>query len=169
MLVDSEDQHWFKRTHVEKFWGIEDIRTSLIGLEKCEMLTRQGLETIRRTTDKFLSVYGVMYVIVNSQKDKGKALKEHIPKDIVPCGLDARLKRCKNSIDKPSKNKTTGYWLSNMRTWHCKHKEMFIRYSCIDVKIKSMTNRHVHCGNDPGKDNIIMVIEKDTTHEEDEF
>ena len=91
MLVDSEDQHWFKRTHVEKFWGIEDIRTSLIGLEKCEMLTRLELETTRRTTDKFLSVYGVMYVIVNSQKDKGKALKEHIPKDIVPCGLDARI------------------------------------------------------------------------------
>ena len=91
MLVDSEDQHWFKRTHVEKFWGREDIRTSLIGLEKCEMLTRLELETTRRTTDKFLSVYGVMYVIVNSRKDKGKALKEHIPKDIVPCGLDARI------------------------------------------------------------------------------
>ena len=56
----------------------------LNGLEKCEMLTRQEFEPTRRTTpgwsgrkdqqnktDKFLSVYGVMYVIVNFRKDKG--------------------------------------------------------------------------------------------------
>ena len=89
VLVDSEVQNWFKRTNVGKFWGIENIRTPLIGLEKCEMLTRQELEPTRRTTDKFLPVYGVMYVIVNSQKGKGKALKEYISKDIVPCGLDS--------------------------------------------------------------------------------
>ena len=56
----------------------------LNSLEKCEMLTRQEFEPTRRTapgwsgrkdqqnkTDKFLSVYGVMYVIVNFRKDKG--------------------------------------------------------------------------------------------------
>ena len=32
-----------------------------------------------------------MQVIVNSKKDKGKALKDHILKDIVPRGLDARI------------------------------------------------------------------------------
>ena len=32
-------------------------------------------------TGKFLSVYGMMYAIVNSCKNKGKALKEHIRKD----------------------------------------------------------------------------------------
>ena len=31
-----------------------------------------------------------MYVIIKSQKDKGKALKKHILKDFVPRGLDAR-------------------------------------------------------------------------------
>ena len=39
----------------------------------------------------FISLTGTLYVIVNSQKDKGKALKEHILKDIVPCGFDARI------------------------------------------------------------------------------
>ena len=34
-----------------------------------------------------------MYVIVNSRKDKGKALKEHILKDIVPRDFDARFKK----------------------------------------------------------------------------
>ena len=32
-----------------------------------------------------------MYVIVNSKKDKGKTLKEHILKGIVPCGFDAKI------------------------------------------------------------------------------
>ena len=50
MLVDSKDQNWFKRAHVGKFLGPEDIRTSLNGLEKCEMLTRQELVPNRRGT-----------------------------------------------------------------------------------------------------------------------
>ena len=33
-----------------------------------------------------------MYVIVIFQKDKGEALKDHILKDIVPRGFDARIK-----------------------------------------------------------------------------
>ena len=33
-----------------------------------------------------------MYVNVNSKKDKGKALKDHILKDIAPRRLDARIK-----------------------------------------------------------------------------
>ena len=32
-----------------------------------------------------------MYVIVNSKQDKGKALKEHILKDIEPRGFDAQI------------------------------------------------------------------------------
>ena len=59
----------------------EDIQTSLNGLEKCEMLTRQELVPSRHgtpgcsepkdqqdKTDKFLSLLGVMYVIVNSRR-----------------------------------------------------------------------------------------------------
>ena len=70
MLVDSEEQNWFKRAHVGKVLGPEDIRTSLNGLEKCEMLTRQELVPNRCTTsvwsgskdqqnkaDKFLSAF----------------------------------------------------------------------------------------------------------------
>ena len=102
-LVDSKEQNWFKGTHVGKSLGIEDIGTSLNDPEKCEMLTRQELIPSQRgtlgwsgskdqqtKTDKFLSAFGVMYVIVNSKKDKGKALKYHILKNIVPSGLDAR-------------------------------------------------------------------------------
>ena len=104
VFVDSEDQAWFKRTHVGKFFVLEDIRTSLHGLEKCEILARQELIPTRRDTpgwcgpkdhrnktDKSLSFFWVMYVIINSQKDKGKVLKEHILKDIVSRWFDARI------------------------------------------------------------------------------
>ena len=104
VLVDSEEKNWFKRADVGKFLGIEDIRTSLNGLEKCEMLTRQelvptwcitpgwpGPKDEQNKTDKFLSVFGFMHIIVNSRKDKCKALKEHILKDIVARSFDARI------------------------------------------------------------------------------
>ena len=74
------------------------------GQEKCEILTRQELIPTQYGTpglsgpkdkqnkmDKFLSIFGVKYVNVNSQKDKDKALKEHILKDNVPRGFDARI------------------------------------------------------------------------------
>ena len=43
--------------------------------------------------DIFISLNGVLYVVVNSWKDKGKALKKHIMKDIVPRGFDARIEQ----------------------------------------------------------------------------
>ena len=49
MFANSEEQNWFKRIHVGKFLGLEDIRTSLNGLEKCEMLSRQELIPSGRT------------------------------------------------------------------------------------------------------------------------
>ena len=35
VFVDSVEQNWFKRAHVGKMLGIEDVRTSLNDLEKC--------------------------------------------------------------------------------------------------------------------------------------
>ena len=74
------------------------------GLENDEILTRQELIPIRHgttgwsgpkdqknKTDKFLSFFWVMYAIVNSRKDKGKALKEHILKDIITRRFDSRV------------------------------------------------------------------------------
>ena len=42
--------------------------------------------------DMFVSLTGALYIIVNSRKDKGRMLKEHIVKDIIPLGFDARIK-----------------------------------------------------------------------------
>ena len=103
-LVDSEEQNWSKRAHVETFLGLSHIDTAVDGLDKCEMLARNDIEATPHGTgvwsgpkdhqnkkDKFLSVFGVMYIIIKSQKDKGKALKKHILKDIVPGGFNAKI------------------------------------------------------------------------------
>ena len=39
----------------------------------------------------FISLTGALYVVVNSQKDKGKALKKHILKYIVPRRFDVKI------------------------------------------------------------------------------
>ena len=78
VLVESEEQNLFKRAPVGKFVRLEDIRTSLNGLEKCEILTRQELIPTRHGTpgwygprdqqnkmDKFLSFFGGMYVMMS--------------------------------------------------------------------------------------------------------
>ena len=91
VLVDNEEQNWFKQTHVGKFLGLKHIDTSVESPVKCEMPTRNGIKTTlhgtegwsgpkdhQNKTDKFLSVFGVMYIIIKSQIDKGKALKKRI-------------------------------------------------------------------------------------------
>ena len=126
MLVDSEEQNWFKRAHVGKFLGIEDIRTSLNGLEKCEMLTRQELVPNRRDTpawpepryqpnkmNKFLLLFGVMYTTVNSKKDKGKVLKKLILKDIVRRGFDTRIEEIQEKHRQANEEKDAAIALLN--------------------------------------------------------
>ena len=53
--------------------------------------------------------------------------------------IDKPLRRCKNSIDKPLEGVTIRFRQSNMKTLHCKPKEMCSRPSYKNVKIKSMT------------------------------
>ena len=128
MFVDRKGRNWFKWAHEEKFLRIENIRKSLNDLDKCEILTREesvpprrstlpcsGPKDQQKKTDKFLSFFEVMYVIGNSRKDKSKALKKHILKDIVPCGVDARIEETKGSINKPSKKNIMKYKPLNLQ------------------------------------------------------
>ena len=88
VFVDSEEQHWFRRAHVGKFLGLGNIRTSLSDLDQCKIFTRQELIPTQRgtslwpgpkdqqnKTDKLLSFFGVMYVIVNSKKTRARRSK----------------------------------------------------------------------------------------------
>ena len=53
--------------------------------------------------------------------------------------------------------------------WHCKHKGMYIRINICQDIITHLRTRYVDHAKDPGKDNIVMIIEKNTAPEEDEF
>ena len=100
--------------------------------------------------DIFISLTATHYVIVNSRKDRVKPLRSTSWKTSYHVDFMQELKRSKDSIDKPlrwSKNSinkpsqglTIRFRSSSMKKWHCKHKEMYIRPSYKDVKIKSLT------------------------------
>ena len=61
----------------------------------------------------FISLTGVLYAVVNSQKDKGKALKNTSLKTSYHVGFIKKLKRFRKSINKPLKKK------KKMQQLHC--------------------------------------------------
>ena len=100
-LVDEQNHPWFKRAHVGKYLDLPQIYKSVEKLDECEMCTRNDFEPTQSTTlvnhkgqpsDIFLSLTGVLYVIVNSRKDRGKELKHHILTDIIPRGFNNKIK-----------------------------------------------------------------------------
>ena len=65
-----------------------------------------------------------MYVIANSKKDKGKVLKDHILKNIVPRGFDARIEEIQEKHQQAIEKKDETIALlnndlehTNMKTW----------------------------------------------------
>ena len=107
ILYDDQNQPWFKRAHVGKFLDIAHIDTSTTKLTDEDKKSRgllqsdstpcstggwSGPKEQQNKTDIFLSVYGVMYVIVGSRKSKGKELKHHILTDVIPRGLNDKIK-----------------------------------------------------------------------------
>ena len=110
-----------------------------------------------------------MYVIVNSQKDKAKTLKGHILKDIIPGGFEARIEK----IQEQHPQAITG---RDNQIQVIQHENMAFQAQgdvyqaqlqrCQDQILGLIVNRHIPRANDPGKDNIVMIIEKNTAPEE---
>ena len=120
VLVDKKEQNWFKKAHMGKYLGLFHIHRSMEKLADEDQKTRAFLEveggchdvTLPREDaqdhDIFISLTGVLYVVVNSQEDKGKAFKKHILKDIVPRGFHKKIeeiqKELQQVIEKKSNN-----------------------------------------------------------------
>ena len=125
VIVDSKEQNWFKRTHPGKFLGIVNIRRSTARLANEDQKTWAFLQaeggvhvmnTPREDVqnhDIFISLTGPLYVVVNSQKDKGKALKEHILRDIAPRGFDARIEEIQEKHQRAIEEKDAAIALLN--------------------------------------------------------
>ena len=85
-IVDSDENLWFKRSHVGKYLGIKDIkhnfknfpshythlRSSIHALNEYEMSTRNAIKPGRKDQknewDIFLSKRGLLYMINNCRK-----------------------------------------------------------------------------------------------------
>ena len=66
-LVGKEDPQWFKRAHIGKFLAINDINTSLNGLEKWETLTRHQISLDQKSSyTKRISFYLSMILFTQS-------------------------------------------------------------------------------------------------------
>ena len=131
-----------------------------------------GPKDQQNKTDKLLSFFGVMYVIVNSRKDKGKALKEHILKDIVPRRFDARIEDAGIALmnddlkDRDNQIQAIKYENVALQAQRNVYKDQLQK--CQDI-ITHLRTRYVDHAKDLVKDNIVMIIEKKAAPEEDEF
>ena len=174
-----------------KFLGLKHIDTSVEGLDKCEMPARNDIKTApygtdgwpgpkdhQNKTNKFLSVFGVMYVIIKSKKPKGKSFKKHILKDIVPHAFDARIEEIQEKHQRAIEEKDAALALLNDDLQNRKYENVALKaqrdvykdqlQKCQDI-ITHLKTRYVPSAKDIGKDNIVMIIEKNTAPEEDEF
>ena len=123
VLPDNKEQNWFKRVHIGQYLGIACVIISTSKLSEEDGRSQDFLQAeggIRsmdppeedaQDHDFFISLTGALYVTVSSRKDKGKALKKHILKDIVPRGFDARIEEIHENINKTLKKK--------MQQLHC--------------------------------------------------
>ena len=136
-----------------------------------------GPKDCQNKTDKFLSVFGVMYVIIKSQKDKGKALKKYILKDMVPRGFDARLEEIQEKYRQAIEKKDVTIALLNDDLDNREYENVALEaqrdvykdqlQKCQDI-ITHLKTHSVDHAKDPGKDNIVMITEN-TAPQEDGF
>ena len=153
VLVDKKEQNWFKRTHIGQYLGIAPIITSTAKLSEEDIRSRAFLQTEggihsieppredAQDHDIFISLTGALYVTVNPQKEKDRALKKHILKDIVPLGFDARIKEIQEEHQEAitgSDNQIQALELTNE-----KHQQKILR---LNKEIDDLiANRHVAC------------------------
>ena len=174
VLIDCDNKPWFKRAHVGAFLGLEDIRTSVRNLEGDEFCTREqlggrhsmpgwsGPKEQQNKTDVFLSVYGVMHVIINTRKERGKELKEFILKDIIPRGLNEKIKQLQEDhqlaiTDRDNKIQAIQYEI--------REKDQQIE-RCENM-IQDLIERHVPRRGDI--DTVLSLIDKQCENEPHKF
>ena len=168
ILYDDQNQPWFKRAHVGKFLVLEDIRSSVKQLSAEEQKVRyqfptqsgklawSGPKDQQNKTDIFLSVYGVMHVIVGSRKSKGKELKHHILTDVIPRGFNQIISEQQQRIEQ--KNSTIALLNDDL-------DESQRDYAILDYKYEQLEYRAVPYLENPKKDNGMVVIQKNNGDE----
>ena len=138
-------------------------------LDKCEILTRQELIPTQRSTspwpgpkdqqnktDKFPSFFGA------KKKDKGKALKDHMLKDIVLRGLDAIIGEIQKKHQQSIEENDATILLLNDDLKNRRYENVGLQgdIRAKDQQIAALQRRYVGYHSDEDRNNEISIIAK---------
>ena len=103
-----------------------------------------------------------MYVIGNYGKDKGKVLKEHILKDIVSHGFDARIEEIQGQHQQAIEEKDATFALLNDDLKNCEYENVGLQGEIRgkDQQIAALQRRYIGYLSDEDKSNGISIIAK---------
>ena len=109
-----------------------------------------------------------MYVIVNSKKSKGKALKDHILKDIVPRGLDARIEEIQRKDQRAIEEKDATITLLNVDLKNREYENVGLQgeIRVKDQQIAALEKFYAAFLSDEDKNNGISIIAKNSDEAE---
>ena len=139
MVVDNKEQNWFRRVHIGRYLWTARIITSTAKLSEEDIRSRAFLQTEggvcsigptkenAQDYDIFISLTGALYITVNSRKGKGKALKKHILKDIVPRGFDARIEEIQEKHRQAIEEKDATIALLNDELKYCEYENVGLK------------------------------------------
>ena len=103
-----------------------------------------------------------MYVIANSKKDKGKALKDHILKDIVPRGHNARIEEIQEKYQQAIEEKDATIALLNDDLKNGEYENVGLQgeIRARDQQIAALQRHYVGYLSDEDKNNGLIIVTK---------
>ena len=118
--------------------------------------------------DIFISLTGALYVTVNSRKDKGEVLKDHILKDIVPRRLAARIEGIQEKHQQAIEEKDPVIALlhDDLKSREYQNVGSQGKIRVKDQQIAALQRRYVGYLLDENKTNGISIIAKNNEEAE---
>ena len=174
MLVENKEQNWFKRAHLGKCLRLVHIHRSTARLADKDQKTRAFLKTKRgchdatppredaQDHDIFISLTGDLYVVVNSQKGKGKALKKHILRRHCTTGVDLRIEEIQEKHRQTIEEKDATIALLNDDLKNREYENVGLQFEIREKnqQISALQKRYVGYLLDEDKNNGISIIAK---------
>ena len=179
-LFDSNNQPWFKQVDVGDYIGFGNIRQVTSNLPVEDKKHRSEL-TVRPTDgscqvsksakphDGFISLNGLTAVIMNSRKPKARVVSRWLIQNIIPRGFNKMIeevaeKHQKTIKEKEDKIQAIQYENVGLQGEMRAKDQQIVR---CENRIGELRERYVdHCKN-PKKDNIVIIIRKHSTVEND--
>jgi len=170
-LVDAKNKAWFKRTDLGRYLDIKNIRDNFKDLVN-KTLTRKQLVSVggsdplgkgKNNTDCFVSFDGALEIAVRSRKHRAVALVKWLTRK----GVEKINEEHQQAIK--AKKQQLALIHGAVRQLRFNNVGLQGEIRAKDQEIATLYDRHVPNAQDPGKDNIVIIIRKNTEPENDEF